>query len=83
LWHIDPLLGNDRERNKTTAIAKQQPVRNNGSTVGTGVFYGSVQRLYHSTDRVELVQRSGVERVCWWVSELEGSCGSVLMSCCC
>jgi hypothetical protein len=24
LWHIDPLVGNDRKRNETTAIAMQQ-----------------------------------------------------------
>jgi hypothetical protein len=24
LWHADPFLGNDRETNKTTAIARQQ-----------------------------------------------------------
>jgi hypothetical protein len=24
LWHIDPLLGNDSERNEITAIARQQ-----------------------------------------------------------
>jgi hypothetical protein len=36
LWHVDPLLGNDREISncKTAAI------------VGSGVFCGSVQRLY-------------------------------------
>jgi hypothetical protein len=24
MWHIDPLLGNDRETNETTAITRQQ-----------------------------------------------------------
>jgi hypothetical protein len=24
-WLIDPMLGNDRERNETTAVARQQP----------------------------------------------------------
>jgi hypothetical protein len=40
LWHIDPLLGNDREtNNETTAVARQRPTRNNGSTVESCVFY--------------------------------------------
>jgi hypothetical protein len=39
-WHIDPLLGNDREtNNETTAVARQRPARNNGSTVGNSIFY--------------------------------------------
>jgi hypothetical protein len=25
LWHIDPLLGKDHEKNETTAVARQQP----------------------------------------------------------
>jgi hypothetical protein len=39
LWHIDLLLGNDKEMNETTAVATQQPARNNENTVGSGVFY--------------------------------------------
>jgi hypothetical protein len=39
LWHIDPLLGNDRETNETAAVAGQRPARNSESTVGSGVFY--------------------------------------------
>jgi hypothetical protein len=40
MWHIDPLLGNNREtNNETTAVARQETARNNGSTVGRGVFY--------------------------------------------
>jgi hypothetical protein len=39
LWHIDRLLGNNRETNKTTTFVRQLPSRNNGSTVGNGVFY--------------------------------------------
>jgi hypothetical protein len=27
LWHIDPLLGNDRETNETTSVARQRPER--------------------------------------------------------
>jgi hypothetical protein len=39
LWHIDPLLGNDREtNNEITAVARQPPVCNIGSTVGSSVF---------------------------------------------
>jgi hypothetical protein len=67
LWHIDPLVGNDREtNNETTAIAMQQlrkyatvleTLQDSGpratSEVGSGVFYGSAPRLYHSTDRGE------------------------------
>jgi hypothetical protein len=36
-------------------INMQCPVRNNGSSLGNGVFYGSALRLYHLTDQVELV----------------------------
>jgi hypothetical protein len=40
LWHIDPLLDNDREtNNETRAVATHRPARNNGSTVGSGVFF--------------------------------------------
>jgi hypothetical protein len=55
LWHIDPLLGKDRETNKTTAVARQQSARQwngwvvitwepqqstcNRATAGNNVFY--------------------------------------------
>jgi hypothetical protein len=39
LWRIGSLLGNDREKTMRTAVARQRPARNNGSTVGGGVFY--------------------------------------------
>jgi hypothetical protein len=39
LWYIDPLLGNNRETNETTAVARQRSARNNGNTDGSGVFY--------------------------------------------
>jgi hypothetical protein len=40
IWHIDQLLGNDCEtNNETMAVARQWPARNNGSTVGSSVFY--------------------------------------------
>jgi hypothetical protein len=45
-----PLLGNDRETNETTTVARQRPARNNGSTVGSRVFY--VVRS-EATDRVQ------------------------------
>jgi hypothetical protein len=39
LWRRDLLLGNDRETNdETTAVARQRPALNNGSTAGGGVF---------------------------------------------
>jgi hypothetical protein len=58
MWHIDTWLGNDRERkektvivgqqlrecaNITGAVARQQPSRNNKSTVGNNTFCGSAQ----------------------------------------
>jgi hypothetical protein len=40
LWHIDPLLDNDREtNNETMTVARQRPARNNESTVGNDVLY--------------------------------------------
>jgi hypothetical protein len=40
MWYIDPSLGNDREtNNETTAVARHETACNNGSTVGSGVFY--------------------------------------------
>jgi hypothetical protein len=34
LWHLDPLLGNDREiSNYTTAVTRQRPVNSNRGTV--------------------------------------------------
>jgi hypothetical protein len=35
----EPLLGNDRETNETTAVARQRPAHNNGSTVGSYFSY--------------------------------------------
>jgi hypothetical protein len=70
MWHTDPLLDNNRKTNETTDIARQQllkhatvlepllgqrPACNNGSNVGSGVFYESATRLYHSTARVKSV----------------------------
>jgi hypothetical protein len=40
MQHIDPLLGNDHEKNETTVNARQWPTCNNGSTVGSSVFMG-------------------------------------------
>jgi hypothetical protein len=39
MWYIYPLLGNDRETNQKTAVARQETARNSGSTAGIGVFY--------------------------------------------
>jgi hypothetical protein len=69
LWHIDTLLANDREtNNETTAVARQWPARNNGSTVGSSVFYVIFSEVI-SRDRpssVKLVQWSGAR---WLMSE--------------
>jgi hypothetical protein len=56
LWHIEPVLGNDGEtNNETTAVARQRPARNNGSTVGSGVpFVVSSEAI--SRDRRSSVQ---------------------------
>jgi hypothetical protein len=67
LWHIDLLLGNDRETdNETTTVARQRPASNNGRTVGSGVFY-VVRSEAIPRDRPSAVQLSTVE----W-SELVG-----------
>jgi hypothetical protein len=40
MWHIYPLLGSDRKtNNKTMAVGRQRPMHNNGSTVGSSVFF--------------------------------------------
>jgi hypothetical protein len=73
LWHIDPLLGNEREtNNETTAIAMQQlrkcptvleHLLSSGPSATMvimleAVFYiCSAQRIYHSTDSVEVALR--------------------------
>jgi hypothetical protein len=71
LWYIDPLLGNDSKINETTAVDRQWPASNNGSTGGISVF------LVVRSDRSSSVQLSGMERVGRWVSELENCCSSV------
>jgi hypothetical protein len=38
LWHIDSLIGNDRETNETTVVYRQRLARINGSTIGSDVF---------------------------------------------
>jgi hypothetical protein len=67
LWHTDPLLGNDRETNETTAIARQQlhkygkvlePLLRSGPRATMEVLLEALfsmwvaPRLYHSTDLV-------------------------------
>jgi hypothetical protein len=75
MWHIDPLLCNDREtNNETTAIAIQelrryatvlQPLLCSGSPATMEVLLEAVfsmwsaSEIYHSTDRVSAVQWSG------------------------
>jgi hypothetical protein len=70
LWHIDPLLGNDRETNETTATAMQQLCKyatvlelllGSGTRATVEVLLEAVfsmwsaPMLYQSTNRVELV----------------------------
>jgi hypothetical protein len=62
LWNVDPLLGNDRETNETTAFARQRPVSNSGSIVGVVFSTWSAPRLYHATDRIKF---SWCSRVQW------------------
>jgi hypothetical protein len=67
VWHIDRLLGNDREtNNETTAVARQRPPHNSGSTSGSGVSYvvrSEIIRLYRpsSVQLVSAVQLSAVK----------------------
>jgi hypothetical protein len=72
LWHIEPLLGNDRKTNETTAAARQRPKCNNGSTVGSDIFYViHPEALSQPTgfSSVSAVQCSAVEQARWLVSE--------------
>jgi hypothetical protein len=39
IWHIYTLLGNDRETDEKTVVARQRPVLNIGNTVGGGDFH--------------------------------------------
>jgi hypothetical protein len=69
------LLDNRETHNETPAIARKQLCKyaaalNNGSTVGSGFFCGSYPRLYHSTDKVEVVKIVQCSAVEW--SELVG-----------
>jgi hypothetical protein len=79
LWHIDPLLGNDRKiSNYTTTVTRHRTLNSNRGTVFS---VRSVPRCYKQDKLV----RS--QFVCWLVgesaSELENRCGSVVVSCCC
>jgi hypothetical protein len=53
LWHIDPLLGNDRETNETTVVTRQRLKRNNGGMLQAVFSVWSALRLYHSADRFQ------------------------------
>jgi hypothetical protein len=59
LWHIDPLLRNDRETDETTAVDRQRTASNNLNTVGIGVFY--VVRSEDITPQTEFSECSAVE----------------------
>jgi hypothetical protein len=54
------LLGNDRETNETTIVARQQLACKNGSTVGSGVF-NVVRSEAIARDRPGAVQLNTVE----------------------
>jgi hypothetical protein len=67
LWHLHPMLGNDRETdNETTAVARQRPTCNSESSVERDVFY-VIRSKAVSRDRPFSVQ---LIRVKW--SELVG-----------
>jgi hypothetical protein len=53
----------------TVLEPRQQPACNNGSTIGSGVFYWLAPRLYYSTDRVEVVSTVQCSAMIWLVSE--------------
>jgi hypothetical protein len=63
LWHIDPFLGNDREtNNEIMTVVRQRPARNNGSTIGGGVFYVVLSEAL-SRDRPSSVSQSVKKRL--------------------
>jgi hypothetical protein len=62
LWHIDPSRGTDSETsNKTTAVARQQPISNNGSTVGSGVLHVVRSETMFRQTQFSSVQFSSVQ----------------------
>jgi hypothetical protein len=66
LWHVDPLLSNDREIiNYTTAVTRQRTINNNRETVFS---VRSVPKCYKQDKLVERVS----EWVSEWVSQLVG-----------
>jgi hypothetical protein len=66
---IDPVLGNDHDTNKTTAIARQQILNkqqlnySNRGTVGNGVFYSvRIKGLYNEDSiQARVSSKSGCE----------------------
>jgi hypothetical protein len=54
----------------------------NGSTVGSGDFYGAATKVYHSTDRVELVRCGAVGKSEFVGEQSEDCCDSVVVSSC-
>jgi hypothetical protein len=77
LWHMDPLLCNDHETNNETMVIARQQLRKYATVLkpllGSGLSatievlleamfsMWSTPRLYHSTDRVQLVQYNTVQ----------------------
>jgi hypothetical protein len=86
LWHIYLLLGNNRKTNETMVIARQRPVSNNGTTLGSSLFY-VVHSWAISCNRTSSVSVCSVLEwstlVGEWVSLLEDCCCSFLVSCSC
>jgi hypothetical protein len=55
LWHVDPLLGGDREaENGTTAVLRSDPRTAREVLLEAVVCVWSVPRLNHTTDRVSV-----------------------------
>jgi hypothetical protein len=62
LWHIDPLLGNDRETNKRKRLLYGSGPRPTTEVMLEAVFsMWSAPRLYHATDRDQFSYYMAVE----------------------
>jgi hypothetical protein len=73
LWHVDPLLGNDREISKyTAAVTRKRPVNSNRGMVFS---VRSLPRCYKQ-------DKLGVEFT-ELVGDLENCFCSVVVGCCC
>jgi hypothetical protein len=81
LWHLDPLLGKDRERkNWTTAVTRQRLVNCNWEAVYS---VRSVQGFYKQGSQSSWVSWLVSGWVSRSVSSSENCWGSVVVSCCC